>query len=101
MSYNYEKQICESKTVFLTRDHANDAAQYATVKALHGRRIQSYVCPHCGLFHLTRKGKGRRRAFTVPSARKLIRSEAEFWIKRKGWDKEEVKPKQKVKRYRF
>lgn len=100
MSYNYEKQICESKTVFLTRDHANDAAQYATVKALHGRRIQAYVCPHCGLFHLTRKKKDRRKPFTVPEVNSLIRSEAEHWITRKKWSDEQP-ARRKVKRYRF
>jgi len=98
---NYDKAICELKTVFMTEIHASDAAKFMQSKLRLIKKIQAYACPYCGMWHLTSTGKGRRRAFTVPSARKLIRSEAEFWIKRKGWDKEEVKPKQKVKRYRF
>lgn len=96
----YDKAICESKSVFYDLIQANDAARFMQTKLGQQKHIQSYTCPYCGLFHLTSTGRSRRRKqMDAPTAHTVARTEAEHWIKRKGWDK--IKPKVRVRRYRF
>ena len=46
-----KKESCEKKITFYNENHAHDEALMQ--RALQGRNITYYNCPHCDNFHFT------------------------------------------------